>query len=120
MENVDEDTNTVIRSLDRIIDDSDRELREQNDIIHNISEQSNGYPHILDPKFNVNIAKKREFSQYKHNVDYTIPIEEMDDEDELRQIIETAFRNVANEATKGKQNISEQKLFNNWRAFLNG
>jgi len=47
-------------------------------------------------------------------------VEEMDDEDELRQIIETAFRNVATEAIKGKQNISEQKLFNNWRAFLNG
>jgi hypothetical protein len=46
-------------------------------------------------------------------------IEEADDEDYLRQAAANAFIKTV-EMASGKNNISEKRLFNNWRAFLKG
>ena len=62
-----------------MIDKVDKELDEQSAILNDSSEVEGGYPHILDPEFNTKISKKREFNQYKHDIDYSIPIDKVDD-----------------------------------------
>ena len=79
MENSDKNNTDPIRSLRQLIDKVDKELDEQSAILNDSSEVEGGYPHILDPEFNTKISKKREFNQYKHDIDYSIPIDKVDD-----------------------------------------
>ena len=69
----------LVYSIDRIIDFNTKELEAKQQLIDNPELLKNMYPHVLDPEFNIKIANKREFNQFVHDVDYSIPVKEKED-----------------------------------------
>ena len=69
----------IVQSIDRVIEFNTKELEEKQNLIDNPELLKTMYPHLLDPKFNIKIANKREFNQFVHDVDYSIPVKDKED-----------------------------------------
>lgn len=66
----------IVQSIDRVIEHNTKEIEEKQKLIENPQLLKTMYPHLLDPEFNLKIANKREFNQFIHDIDYSVPVKE--------------------------------------------